>query len=459
MSIERVNPKNFIDIDLDPYKVALITFTDGNMIMIDETAQVKPNKKKIISKEEKNNFNESLIKEKSQELSLSEQINFFFIGNHKNEGKPVTINIKSDFNLISTISKNINFSFLKNNNIIEEKNKMNENIVNNNIPSPNSSIDIKSSMFQSSKNNNKNIIKINNTNNNILSEDNVNLKLTDTIFPNQINNYNEKINEEINSSNLLTDHFNDNNKNDKNNKIRIIKDTQKYTFDENSNNDNGNIDKNQNDNIVANNNEEIKNYQNELINKNNISNKRNGNLYNSNNQNEKNENNSYINNPSIIIQNNNFYSQNDFPKNNLTINEQNRNKDEIIEKNMTIEKRSRSIKYNRINKIRQKRKDNNYVKAVVSINIPAEEEENINLVKQFNSLVDRLNGQKSKNQAKEIIKKSDRYYELYKNQNEIFLNSFFNPEKNKKKIKHNYFDDIYNNINNFRNKSKYTDIN
>ena len=57
MSIERVNPKNFIDIDLDPYKVALITFTDGNMIMIDETAQVKPNKKKIISKEEKNNFN------------------------------------------------------------------------------------------------------------------------------------------------------------------------------------------------------------------------------------------------------------------------------------------------------------------------------------------------------------------------------------------------------------------
>ena len=225
MSIERVNPKNFIYNYLDPYKVALITFTDGNMIMIDETAQVKPNKKKIISKKEKNNFNESLIKEKSQELSLSEQINFFFIGNHKNEGKPVTIIKKSDFNLISTISKNINFSFLKNN-IIEEKNKMNENIVNNNIPSPNSSIDIKSSMFQSSKNNNMNIIKINNTNNNILSEDNVNLKLTDTIFPNQINNYNEKKNEEINSSKLLTDHSNDNNKNDKNNKIKIIKDTQ-----------------------------------------------------------------------------------------------------------------------------------------------------------------------------------------------------------------------------------------
>ena len=90
----------------------------------------------------------------------------------------------------------------------------------------------------------------------------------------------------------------------------------------------------------------------------------------------------------------------------------------------------------------------------MSINIPGEEQENINLVKQFNSLVDRLNGQKSQTQAREIIKRSDRYYELYKNPNESIINSFISPEKNRKILKYNYLFD-----NNIKNNSKNGDNN
>ena len=79
-----------------------------------------------------------------------------------------------------------------------------------------------------------------------------------------------------------------------------------------------------------------------------------------------------------------------------------------------------SRKYNRINRIKQDKKDSNYVKAVVSINIPAEEQENINLVKQFNLLVDRLNGQKSKSKAKKFIKKVIDIMNYIKHQMEIF---------------------------------------
>ena len=60
------------------------------------------------------------------------------------------------------------------------------------------------------------------------------------------------------------------------------------------------------------------------------------------------------------------------------------------------EKNDTNKTYNRINKRLGKEKNTNYIKAVISINIPGEEKKNSNLIQQFNSLVDRLNGQKSK---------------------------------------------------------------
>ena len=430
--MESVNPKNFIDID--PYTVSFITLKDGNMVMIDESTPAKPNKVKIISEEEKNN-DEPMIKPKLSELALSEHINFFFVWNKNDKKEIVTVIKKSDFNLISSISNNIYFSFINNNK--DKAKKINGDNNKNNIPSTNSSIDIKSSMF-----NTKREINENNLNNNILSEDNVN------IISNQIkNNINGKKIDGINSLNIFPANIPDNNFNTKNNKLsqknEIMDDTQKYTFDEN---DGGNKGIFENNNMKI---ESIPNNQNEQIINNNI----NHNNFNKiNEQYEHKEQSPYINNPSLIIQNNNFYSQNNFPSNNMNINNQNLNSESdmniIMNKTTQVNRSTSQKRYNRINRIKQKKKDNNYIKAVVSINIPGEDQENINLVKQFNSLVDRLNGQKSQTQAKEIIKRSDRYYELYKNPNENLLNSFLSPHKNKKRVKKNYFLEFSNNINN-----------
>jgi hypothetical protein len=459
--METVNPKNFIDID--PYIVSFITLKDGNMIMIDELTPAKPNKVKILSeseiKENNNNINvESLNKEKAPELSLSEQIYFSFIGNKKNE-EPITIINKNDFNIISNISNNINFSIINkekkiHNNFNETTDNNTQNNYNN-ISSHNSSIDIKSSMFQSKRD--KNNI------NNILNEDNVNINLTDINLSNQLNNKynnNDKKTNEIMPSNIFAKNLTENNINIKKNKIRpinkIIEDTQKYTFDEKTNDDNININ-NTNKNSIEKNNikKEITN-ENNKNNYINYNNSNGNNISNYNYINNKLENNdkSYISNPSLIIQNNNFYSNdnyNNYQKNNINANEQNRNNDIEI---TTQDYRSTSKKYSRLSRLRHKRKDNNYIKAVVSINIPGEEQENINLVKQFNSLVDRLNGQKSQTQAREIIKRSDRYYELYKNPNESIINSFISPEKNRKILKYNYLFD-----NNIKNNSKNGDSN
>ena len=169
--METINPKNFIDID--PSSVSFITLKDGNMIMLDESAPVKPTK-------ENNNNNPSHNEEEinktkdnnKQILAVSFPINFAYIGN-----------IKKNIKLI--ISKNICFSYK-------------------NIPSPNSSIDFKSSMLQSKKDINN--LNINNSTNiinkNVFSEDNVNIHMTDTLISKQttinINNENDNKKEDIN---------------------------------------------------------------------------------------------------------------------------------------------------------------------------------------------------------------------------------------------------------------------
>jgi hypothetical protein len=293
---------------------------------------------------------------------------------------------------------------------LNENNKNNKNNLyvsnkkniqyNHNFPSTNSSIDIKSSMFQSRRDN----INTNYLANNILSEDNVNIHLPDTYSNQIINNTNSKFNNKYNNSN----HVN-----------KIITDTQKYTFGNNNSNTYYNGFNNEKQDNMGNNSQNIIN---------NIMKKKISNITNS----------------SLIMQNNNnnnYYSQNNIQRNSKSLNisnKNNRTESKINNKNMNEENNSKNRKYKRINRLRSKKKDNNYIKAVVSINIPGEEEqEDINLVKQFNLLVDRLNGQKTRSKAKENVKKSDKYYELYKITNENNLTSFLNPRQTYKKIKNN----------------------
>ena len=403
--METINPKNFIDID--PTSVSFITLKDGNMIMLDDSTPVKPSKeKKIQSSLEEIN---TLQKIKPQQiLAVSFPTNFSYKGNTKK-------------NIILEITKNINFSYNKT--VYKHKEK--------NMPSPNSSIDFKSSMLQSKKDmTNLNINNSTNINKNIFSEDNVNIRMTDTLVSKQttinVNNENENI---MPSNNLSM--YNDNKsriklekKSDENIQAFTFKNEQKKLLDINNeinldlkeeNNDNTNnnnielIEEKQKENKMQNKSieEKIDTFKKIVFNNNKIP-------------------------SSLIINNNNFSGK-------IT---ENPKRSVMTEVSINEDKTETNKTYNKINKRLTKDKNTNYIKAVISINIPGEEKKNSNIVTQFNSLVDRLNGQKSKGKIKNI-KKSDRFYELYKNSNENYiLHRILSPKKTKRKIPHDYFRDI-----------------
>ena len=400
--METINPKNFIDID--PSSISFITLKDGNMIMLDDSAPVKPSKEnKIVSSNVENNKENKRFQEN---LAVSFPANFTYKSCYQK-------------NTILEISKNNYFSY--NNIEINTKEK--------NIPSPNSSIDFKSSMLQSKKDiTNLNINNSTNINKNVISEDNVNIHMTDTLVSKQTtininNDNNENKNGEIMPSNNLSTI--------NNNKITIDKkendNIQVFTFKNNQiNNDNDNNDINKENNFdeieIK---EDIDKKENELKN-NSIENK-----------NDKFKKLVFSNNKipsSLIIQNNNYYSKLMENKKRNVLTEININEEEKNDIDKTYN--------NKFNRRIKKEKDNNYIKAVISINIPGEEKKNSNIVTQFNSLVDRLNGQKSKGKVKNI-KKSDRFYELYKNSGDNnILNKILSPKKSKRKIPHDYFKDI-----------------
>ena len=403
--METINPKNFIDID--PTSVSFITLKDGNMIMLDDSTPVKPSKeKKIQSSLEEIN---TLQKIKPQQiLAVSFPTNFSYKGNTKK-------------NIILEITKNIDFSYNKT--VYKHKEK--------NMPSPNSSIDFKSSMLQSKKDmTNLNINNSTNINKNIFSEDNVNIRMTDTLVSKQttinVNNENENI---MPSNNLSM--YNDNKsriklekKSDENIQAFTFKNEQKKLLDINNeinldlkeeNNDNTNnnnielIEEKEKENKMQNKSieEKIDTFKKIVFNNNKIP-------------------------SSLIINNNNFSGK-------IT---ENPKRSVMTEVSINEDKTETNKTYNKINKRLTKDKNTNYIKAVISINIPGEEKKNSNIVTQFNSLVDRLNGQKSKGKIKNI-KKSDRFYELYKNSNENYiLHRILSPKKTKRKIPHDYFRDI-----------------
>ena len=405
--METINPKNLIDID--PSSVSFITLKDGNIIMLDESAPVKPTKEKnkLIPEEEKNNSEEKnkII------LAVSFPMNFSYKGNIKKIPK-------------LEISKIINFTYNKTDMINKEKN----------MPTPNSSIDFKSSMLQSKKDiTNLNINNSTTLNKNVISEDNVNIRMTDTLISKQttinVNNDNENKNDEIMQANNLIN-LNNNNININNNEINLNKkeNIQAFTFKNNKNDININTKNSLHIEMNNKNDKENSNTkkENEIINdfqKENITFKKI----------MLNNNNNYKLPSSLIIQNNNYCNR---------ILENKQKRSTMTEIYNDEEKNDTNKTYNRITKKIKKNKDNNYVKAVISINIPGEEKKNSNLIQQFNSLVDRLNGQKSNEKIKNL-KKSDRFYELYKNPKDNYMiNKILNTKKVKRNIPHGYFKDI-----------------
>lgn len=113
--METIHPNDISDVDKD--SISLITLKNGNMIMIDDSVPEKP-------KTEKKQTNTEIPKKvsKPQTLSVSNHLTVSFDGkgniNDKNLNKFNSKNIKekkifvkSDFNLLSKVIKNTNFSF------------------------------------------------------------------------------------------------------------------------------------------------------------------------------------------------------------------------------------------------------------------------------------------------------------------------------------------------------------
>jgi hypothetical protein len=112
--METINPNDITEVDKN--SISLITLKNGNMIMIDDSVPEKP-------KTEKKQINDEQTKseKKPQPLSISQHLTCSFEGKEQPINKNLEkisekivekkIIVKSDFNSLSKVSKNTNFSY------------------------------------------------------------------------------------------------------------------------------------------------------------------------------------------------------------------------------------------------------------------------------------------------------------------------------------------------------------
>ena len=117
------------------------------------------------------------------------------------------------------------------------------------------------------------------------------------------------------------------------------------------------------------------------------------------------------------------------------------------------------------------KRSRNSINAVCSLNIKAEEKYQINLINQFNSIVDKLNQEREKNPQYEKLEnrknnKTLRYYEIYKNKNNMktITPSFLIDINNENLNEHNkrntiYYNGLESRNNSLKNKIFYERIN
>ena len=143
--MESVNPKDVPDIDI--YTISYITLKNGSVLIIDESAPENPNKPK---KKTENFFESNTYERPKITYQISNNTNLFYkaknLFNYSNKKpiNPENSSIRTKFNGIQKISKNINFFYLG---------KLDLSKINNNIKSSNDNIP--SNRLQN-KNNNKN---------------------------------------------------------------------------------------------------------------------------------------------------------------------------------------------------------------------------------------------------------------------------------------------------------------
>ena len=112
--METINPNDITEVDKN--SISLITLKNGNMIMIDDSVPEKPKKEKKQIKDE-----QPKSEKKPQPLSISQQLTCSFEGKEQPINKNLEkisekivekkIIVKSDFNSLSKVSKNTNFSY------------------------------------------------------------------------------------------------------------------------------------------------------------------------------------------------------------------------------------------------------------------------------------------------------------------------------------------------------------
>jgi hypothetical protein len=164
--METIHPNDIQELDADTF--SFITLKNGNMIMIDDSVPEKPK-----TTQKKSDTDQPKTQKIPQNLMISEQLNISFRGEDQinnnnlellenkinidnNENKVI---VKSDFNLISQISNNTNFSFIgkpnqnRINNIPTIPINKNENhLLNNNIYDNNNEKTDKTEMTKSLNN-------------------------------------------------------------------------------------------------------------------------------------------------------------------------------------------------------------------------------------------------------------------------------------------------------------------
>ena len=112
--METIHPNDIQELDADTF--SFITLKNGNMIMIDDSVPQKP---KTIKN--RNDSDSQKIERIPQNLKVSEQLTISFKGkdpknninfnNNFNQNNDNKIILKSDFNLLSEITENTNFSY------------------------------------------------------------------------------------------------------------------------------------------------------------------------------------------------------------------------------------------------------------------------------------------------------------------------------------------------------------
>lgn len=369
--MEALNPFDIQFMNFDT--ISYITLKNGKILMIDNSAPIKNIKQLEEKKILKNKKDDSLKSSFKEEKSKS-----------KNNSKTIETNCKTNIKFSKGSSK-------KDDSIKSTKKKEKSFSISNN-----SKDSRKTENFFNFEKINNNRFNVNCKNCDELAKSNKNMSIKKLLFQNNIqdNNINDENKENKNKINY-TKNIPLSNDLKKNNTFTLQK--TKFSATKSSICENGNINP----------------YSNTSSNFNSISNNQ---L-----QNEKN-----IKNYKVFKSNKNIKPHRNFSSrkkmfNNNLLNYKQDNNDQSQDKDIGKNEIHRSQTARSIHH-KKKLKDKNSVNVVCSLNICAEEPSNINLVGQFNNLVDKINDQRSK--SKKDKKKIDKKYEMYKSfsRNTLLIN-------------------------------------